>query len=257
MDVVSGGEEGGMNAVVEIEWTGDLALQQWPQGMNGLDDSGWRTARNGTMSQWKLPPSSGLRTPKMLLPGRLAVPRIIKKVRSAKVQVQSCGVDLTLKRVKTWTSPGIIDFDNDLRLTASAVELPFIKHQGQFKKLLAKDVTAMSMTPSSLKKHMAAELDSVMLETGSYLVEFNETVDMPLDLMGQVFVRSSLFRSGALLSAGAMDSGYEGAVGAMLQVVNPHGLLLFKDARLAQMIFHQMSERVEGYSGVYQGSGSI
>ncbi|KAL8986579.1 MAG: hypothetical protein Q9177_004142 [Variospora cf. flavescens] len=193
----------------------------------------------------------------MLLPGRLAVPRIIKKVRSTKVQVQPCGVDLTLKRVKTWTSPGIIDFDNDLRLTASAVELPFSKHKGQFKKLLAKDVTAMSMTPSSLKKHMAAELDSVMLETGSYLVEFNETVEMPLNLMGQVFVRSSLFRSGALLSAGVMDSGYKGAVGAMLQVVNPHGLLLFKDARLAQMVFHQMSERVEGYSGVYQGSGSI
>ncbi|KAI4267935.1 MAG: hypothetical protein L6R35_006808 [Caloplaca aegaea] len=190
----------------------------------------------------------------MLLPGRLAIPRIIKKVRSAKVQVQPCGVDLTLKRVKTWTSPGIIDFDNDLRLTASAVEIPFTKHQGQFKKLLAKDVTAMSMTPSSLKRHMAAELDSVMLETGSYLVEFNETVEMPLDLMGQVFVRSSLFRSGALLSAGVMDSGYKGAVGAMLQVVNPHGLLLFKDARLAQMVFHQMSERGEGYSGVYRAT---
>ena len=54
-----------------------------------------------------------------------------------------------------------------------------------------------------------------------------------------------------------MDSGYKGAVGAMLQVVNPHGLLLFRDARLAQMVFHQMSEPVEGYSGVYQGSRSI
>ena len=54
-----------------------------------------------------------------------------------------------------------------------------------------------------------------------------------------------------------MDSGYKGAVGAMLQVVNPHGLLLFRDARLAQMVFHQMSEPVEGYSGVYQGLESM
>jgi len=99
--------------------------------------------------------------------------------------------------------------------------------------------------------------ESVMLEAGSYLVEFNEIVNVPLDLMGQIFVRSSLFRSGALLSAGVMDCGYQGAVGAMLQVVNPHGLLLFRNARLAQIVFHEMREPVEGYSGKYQGSRSI
>lgn len=96
-----------------------------------------------------------------------------------------------------------------------------------------------------------------MLKPGAYLVEFNETVDTPLSLMGQIFVRSSLFRSGALLSVGVMDSGYKGAVSAMLQVVNLHGLLLFRNARLAQMAFHQMSEPVEGYNGVYQGLGSV
>ncbi len=96
-----------------------------------------------------------------------------------------------------------------------------------------------------------------MLKSDAYLVEFNETVDTPLSLVGQIFVRSSLFRSGALLSAGLMDSGYKGAVSAMLQIMNPHGLLLFRDARLAQMAFHQMSEPVDGYSGVYQGSESV
>lgn len=96
-----------------------------------------------------------------------------------------------------------------------------------------------------------------MLKSGAYLVKFNETVDTPLSLVGQIFVRSSLFRSGALLSAGLMDSGYKGAVSAMLQVMNPHGLLLFRDARLAQMAFHQMSEPVDGYSEVYQGSESV
>lgn len=49
-----------------------------------------------------------------------------------------------------------------------------------------------------------------MLESGAYLVEFNETVDVPLDLMGQIFVRSSLFRSGALLSAGGWIVGTKG-----------------------------------------------
>ncbi len=182
----------------------------------------------------------------MILPGRSIIPRIVGDVRSAKIQAQPCGVDLTLKRIKTWTSPGSVDFDNSLRLNASTVEIPFTRQHEQLQNL-----------PAQFKKHMYGRQESVMLKPGAYLVEFNETVDTPLSLMGQIFVRSSLFRSGALLSAGVMDSGYNGAVGAMLQVMNPHGLLLFRDARLAQMVFHQMSEPVEGYSGVYQGLESM
>ena len=193
----------------------------------------------------------------MLLPGRSAIPNIIRNVRSAKIQAQPCGVDLTLKRIKTWTSPGSVDFDNSLRLSASTVEIPFISQNEQFRNLPAQFLQTLFKDPAILKKHMDEMHEAVMLKSGAYLVEFNETVDMPLSLMGQIFVRSSLFRSGALLSAGVIDSGYKGAVGAMLQVVNPHGLLLFRDARLVQMTFHQMSEPVKGYSGGYQGSGSI
>lgn len=193
----------------------------------------------------------------MILPGHSVIPRIIGNVRSAKIQAQPCGVDLTLKRIKTWTSPGSVDFDNSLRSNASTVELPFISYHEQSQNLPAQFDSKILKDPAMLKKRLHAEKESVMLKPGAYLVEFNETVDTPLTLMGQIFVRSSLFRSGALLSAGVMDSGYKGAMGAMLQVVNPHGLLLFRDARLAQMIFHQMCEPVEGYSGVYQGSGSV
>ena len=170
---------------------------------------------------------------------------------------QPCGVDLTLKRIKTWTSPGSVDFDNSLRLNASTVEVPFIKLHKQFQDIAAQFHLTLSNDPAMLEKHMHGEEESVMLRPGASLVEFNETVDTPLSLMGQSFVRSSLFRSGALLSAGLMDSGYKGAMGAMLQVMNPHGLLLFRDARLAQMAFHQMSEPVDGYNGVYQGSESV
>lgn len=193
----------------------------------------------------------------MLLPGSSVIPKIISSVRSAKIQAQPCGVDLTLKRIKIWTSPGSIDFDNSLRLNASTVEVPFSSHLQQFRKLSAQFHQAISKDPTMFEKHMHGSHESVMLKPGAYLVEFNETVDVPLNLMGQIFVRSSLFRSGALLSAGVVDSGYKGAVGAMLQVANPHGLLLFRDARLAQMVFHQLSEPVEGYSGMYQGSRSV
>jgi dUTP pyrophosphatase len=167
----------------------------------------------------------------MILPGRTAASRkVIANLLSATHQTQPCGVDLTLKRVMLWTSPGAIDFDNTNRKTADTATVPF-QHDasGSFW-----DLTA-----------------------GSYLVEFNETVDTPLDVMGQVFVRSSLWRSGAVIQAGVMDSGYKGAIGAVLQTVNPHGLRLTRDAKIAQMVFHQMSENVEGYSGVYQGSVGV
>lgn len=158
----------------------------------------------------------------MIISGRSLLTRaIIRNVQSPS-QAQPCGVDLTLKRVMKWTSPGVIDLDNNLRKTASTEEL-----------------------------HFRSRLD---LAQGSYLVEFNETVSVPLDVMGQVFVRSSLFRSGALIHAGVMDSGYEGVLGALLQVLNPAGLRLYPAARLAQVVFHQMSEKVEGYSGTYQGT---
>jgi dUTP pyrophosphatase len=165
----------------------------------------------------------------MILPGRSLITRSIIRNVQAPLQTQPCGVDLTLKRVLKWTSPGVIDLDNKLRQTASTEELTFPR----------------SASPA---------LDLVQ---GSYLVEFNETVSVPLDSMGQIFVRSSLFRSGVLIHAGVMDSGYEGAVGALLQVVNPAGLRVYPAARLAQLVFHLMSEEVEGYNGTYQGTTSM
>jgi dUTP pyrophosphatase len=53
------------------------------------------------------------------------------------------------------------------------------------------------------------------LPQGAYLVEFNETCRIPLDCTGQIFARSSLWRSGAVLTAGVVDAGYEGALGAL------------------------------------------
>ena len=184
----------------------------------------------------------------MILPGCIALQRtVITNLRSAKHQVQPCGIDLTLKRVLKWTSSGTIDFDNTQRQTSQTVEIPF-------------EPSSTTIADKSAQQHnhpdtnIPSNTDLLHLSPGSYLIEFNERVAMPLDLMGQILVRSSLFRSGALIHAGVMDSGYEGPVGAMLQVVNPSGLRVMRDAKMAQMVVHGMSESVgEGYRGVYAG----
>lgn len=112
-----------------------------------------------------------------------------------------------MHRVLEWTSPASIDFDNSHRKAANTSELRFDKEAG-----------------------------SIKPRQGAYLVEFNEIVSVPLDYMGQAFVRSSLRRSGATLTAGVVDAGYEGALGALLDVKNPARILLYQDAKLGQIV---------------------
>lgn len=57
------------------------------------------------------------------------------------------------------------------------------------------------------------------------------------------------------ISAGVVDAGYEGAMGAMMDVRNPLGVVLYRDAKLAQVVFEELGEMVDGYNGVYQGAG--
>jgi dUTP pyrophosphatase len=190
----------------------------------------------------------------MILPGTSLISRkIINGVISPTLQSQPCGVDLTLNKIFTWTSGGSVDLNNSLREVAPTRELPF---------------TFPSQTPHAnptLKSSTSLETDApnsstlgfIDLPLGSYLVEFRETIDVPLDMMGQIFGRSTLFRSGALVTAGVVDSGYRGTIGALLQIVNPSGLRLYQNARLAQIVFHLMTEPVEGYNGVYQGKADM
>lgn len=74
--------------------------------------------------------------------------------------------------------------------------------------------------------------------------------------MARVFPRSSLWRSSVRISAGVVDAGYEGAMGALMEVKNPKGIVLYKDSKLAQIVFEEIGERVDGYSGIYQSSSS-
>lgn len=173
----------------------------------------------------------------MLLPGKVVLSRrLLTNIRCPKTQVQPCGIDLSLKKVSNLISSASIDFDNSRRRTSDT-------------SLLAFQVAGAGQNASAIP--------SIHLTKGAYLVEFNETATVPNDLMGQIFVRSSLFRSGALLHTGVVDAGYSGVLGAMLKVENEHGLHIFEHARLAQIVFSQMTETTGGYAGQYQGRSNM
>jgi dUTP pyrophosphatase len=153
---------------------------------------------------------------------------LVRNLLHVAQQQQPCGVDLTLCRVSKWTSAATIDFDNTKRQVAKTCSLPFDDNTNQ----------------------------KITLQPGAYLVDFNETVRIPRNCMASVFPRSSLWRSGVGISAGVVDAGYQGAMGALMEVKNPNGVVLYKNSKLAQVVFEKMEETVEGYNGVYQSSTS-
>ncbi|KAK3674320.1 hypothetical protein LTR78_005789 [Recurvomyces mirabilis] len=163
----------------------------------------------------------------MILSGHEIVAReLVRNLEDATTQQQPCGIDLTLRQISSWTSAAELDLDNTHRRAAACEPIPY-----------------------------AAD-NTIKLRPGSYLVDFNEAISVPLDCMASIYPRSSLWRSGVSVSAGVVDAGYSGALGALLEVKNPHGVVLHKRARLAQVIFEELGKAVRGYDGVYQGSRS-
>lgn len=138
--------------------------------------------------------------------------------------IQTCGhgVDLTAGMVEEFAGPGRLDLDNSTREIPDGVELGF-------------------------------EEGEVSLEPGPYRVTYNEVVSVPMDRVGVILPRSSLMRSGAVLYSALWDAGYEGRGQGLLQVMNPHGLTLCRDARIGQLFFVEADAVDEGYGGRYQG----
>ena len=92
------------------------------------------------------------------------------------------------------------------------------------------------------------------LRPGPYQIMFNETVDLPNDLMAVGRPRSSLCRIGATLGTAVWDAGYRGRSTALLIVANPAGIRLERDARVLQLVFFTLDAPVaRGYDGAYQG----
>ena len=92
------------------------------------------------------------------------------------------------------------------------------------------------------------------LEPGSYLVTFNEVVNLPPDLMALGRPRSSLLRSGVSLHTAVWDAGYRGRSQSLLTVHHAGGFRLQRNARVAQLVFFRLATPPEeGYQGAYQG----
>lgn len=148
---------------------------------------------------------------------------LISGYQSIDEQLQPNGFDLSVAEVGEFANGGAIGRTNASRSLPDVRSMPF-------------DETGW--------------LD---LRPGPYQVVFNETVDLPTNLMALGRPRSSLCRLGATLSTAVWDAGYRGRSTALLIVENPAGVRIERAARLLQLVFFTLdAPTARGYDGAYQ-----
>lgn len=83
----------------------------------------------------------------------------------------------------------------------------------------------------------------------TYQVEFQESVNLPLDVCGMTLIRSTMGKSGASGECSLYDSGYSGNTGMTISVNSTS--TIEKGASIAQMLFFR-AEASKSYDGFYQ-----
>lgn len=156
----------------------------------------------------------------MALPGYVARD-YVESMLNEEVQIQPAGIDLRVQKVFRFISGARIGFST-------------------------KEISSVQEIPP--------ENNSWFLDPGVYKVRFAEVVKVPENKVALCFPRSSLLRSGVDLRCTVWDPGYVGRGEGLLTVLNPNGLVLEVDARVAQLVFLELTSRPDRlYSGGYKG----
>jgi deoxycytidine triphosphate deaminase len=98
------------------------------------------------------------------------------------------------------------------------------------------------------------EQDKLTIKPGEYyLVKTIETVKIPLDVMGDIRPRSSLFRAGLLLLSNVAAPGYEGGYVFGLTNLGPLPVTLQLGARICNVVFYRLEQAGTAYRGQHKG----
>lgn len=152
---------------------------------------------------------------------------LIENYIHLETQITPNGFDFTVKEIERFKEKGKLDFSNDER------EIPETE----------------PMEPE--KKDPEDKYGWWELEEGVYKIKTNEIVNIPSDLVGIAFPRSSLLRMGCFIQNGIWDGGFSGR-SEFLLYVGPNGVDIKENARVDQVMFFKMDEVERGYDGAYQ-----
>lgn len=113
----------------------------------------------------------------------------------------------------------------------------------------------LRISDKALPKYKEIKCDPICrLGRGAYIIRYNEYVRIPNGFIGLVFPRSSLLRMGATIYTAVWDPGYEGQGIGLLAVFNESGVVIERNAQVAQLVLFKMSGETRFlYKGSYLG----
>jgi len=151
-------------------------------------------------------------------------PPLVENLCDTQQQVQPNGIDLTLKEIALFNSPGSLGPGSERRTLSNTSPLIF------------------------------DGIGRIDLLPGCYLVTYNEVINLPKNVMALARPRSSLLRCGVSIHNAVWDAGYSGRSQSLMVVYNAQGFRLYMNARIVQMVFFSLSrEAAQGYQGMFQG----
>lgn len=104
------------------------------------------------------------------------------------------------------------------------------------------------------KNDEAKEENFYVFKPGEYyLIKTMETVNLPTDLSGIIFPRTTLFRSGLALFNGVIQPGYSGELTFGLSNLGKSNIKVEFGARIVHVTFHEVFGEGNQYRGQWQG----
>lgn len=111
-------------------------------------------------------------------------------------------------------------------------------------------------TPKSslVAKYSPKKVTSYIFEPGKYyLIKTVEKVNLPIDIAGIIFPRTTLFRSGLALFNGIVNTGYQGELTFGLCNLGRSNIKVDMGARVVHITFHEVQGEGSRYRGQWQG----
>jgi len=110
-------------------------------------------------------------------------------------------------------------------------------------------------TPSTMIMANIAQKDRIVnIESGQYLLATTiEKINMPDFLVGIIRPRSTLYRSGIILSSGQVNPGYIGELTFGFYNASPYTFSMEMGARIAHILFSYVEGNAKSYKGQWQG----
>lgn len=162
------------------------------------------------------------------------------------LQLTPNGFDMTVEKVFEFDEQGSLDFSNSEREIPEGKEI-YAQKQAPPIGEGGRNTQTSEKSDSSQKEYGWWEL-----EPGAYKVQTNERFNIPHDLMGWAFPRSSLLRMGVFTQTAFWEAGFQGKAEFLLKVENPEGVRIKENARITQIAFGEIMEVEKGYNGKYQ-----